>query len=319
MLFLKLLAVAVTPILAAAIGPSAKEALKDHLSATIDDMLKAGSPAARQQNVPNRQQNYVVNNLSNSEKIEKFFKLLETDGRFTFIVRILRNLVTHKNLIKNTYENNIPSVEIVQRLISNKIGLCHLKNSGLSGYRTEAAKKEKIKVYLQEFVITLETAVNIFYEKIAKFNSQNKKMEYIQKVLDQYELNLGGRPCLDNALEELMNAIMKPGFIWKGKTIPLNLWLEHDIQKYKNEILAPAIMSYYQSLNTNNLTIFKKKPKTKKIKQMWNFFQNKPLYTRLGPLDVPAYWDISHISRYKRLKIKKISTDTMKEYVNYMV
>lgn len=271
--------------------------------------------------------NNINNNATRKRKVDNFILLLEADGRFEFIVNLLRRLIRHENLIQNTYGKNWEkvtrngiSIFEIQNLITKTIGLCHLRNSGLRGIKSNPNRLKKIQVYLHEFVATLKTAVMVFYDKLSSFQTENTKTEFIQKVLDQYYINLGGAPCLDNALEELMNAIMTPTLHWKGKLKPIDLEKNNNIEYYKNEILAPAIMGYYRSLDENDLKKFKRLSSTKKVKQLWNVFKARPLYVIMNNPHLEGFIDIENLHEgVKRLQVKKMTTNTFKNYVNYMV
>jgi len=175
-----------------------------------------------------------------------------------------------------------------------------------------------MKVYLIELVGMLEMSISQFYIKLNELNTTNKQNEYITETLNQYDLNLGGRPCLDNAIEELMNTIMNPGFMWKGKNKPINFWKSNNIEYFKNIVLAPAIMSYYRSKQNENLNKFKKLCRENKMNEMWGVFSKKPIYTRTDPTQVPTFWNLKNINRLSNINIKKITTNTMENYVNFM-
>ena len=255
---------------------------------------------------------------NNVSLFDRFINLLVIDGRFEYIVSLFKNLIKYQNIVTNTYGNNIPGPREVVQLIRSKIGVCHLINSGFKGLITHEQKKLKMKVYLVELVSMVETALAIFFENVSKFNTENKQNDYIQKVIDKYFLNLGGRPCLDNAIDELLNSIMTPAFNWKGKSRPINFWNQSHVQYYKNQVIAPAMMSYLQSLDEMNQNSFKQKSSNNKINQMWNVFSKHQVWTRRNQSKLPDFWYLKNINRLSNYNIKKITTDTMQNYVNYM-
>ena len=251
------------------------------------------------------------NKISN---INKFLDLLKADDRFNFLVDMFEKLIIHRTLIQNKYKFGFVDVQRAKGNILNKIGSCHL-NTTLRGYAYNKKPKE-IRQYLTKLINQLNVYVDLFYQKINSLNSNSEKNELKQKILNQFHVNLGGRPCIDNALDALHESIINPGFTWNGKkeNYMIKRWNQQNKAMYKNQVLAPAIMSLYQSLTGENKTNFLNLNSTKRTNFMWNKIKEKELY--LGFPHLMGYMKINNFN--KTYPIKNITKELLNEYVEYM-
>jgi hypothetical protein len=151
--------------------------------------------------------------------VKYFVESLTRDGRFKYYTGLLGYLfvATPKAL---GFIKSFPNVE--PRVIINKlIGTCHIKpNQVPSKYLGEMRSQ---LVY-----------VSRAYKKMAP----SEQKEY----RDRLDRNLGGRPCLENTLEALVESLVEPVFEWTGKGIEPPLVKNN--ARYLNNVMAKAVASW---------------------------------------------------------------------------
>jgi len=206
---------------------------------------------------------------------------LYKDGRFEYYFNTLLKLekVADRVLYRiahgkfNHVSKNIQKVDPVTA-ITNIIGPCHynprprarLTNVTNVRKNLHLLKKKTPREYLMGLRKQFEY-VSLAYSKM----SQSNKKEY----LDRLDVELSGRPCLENLLESLVKELSKQEFIWKGKyTEPL---LQNNERYLGNKgLMNTAVQSWATSKNKptgwNNMNL-----KTRK-NVFWKMVKNLPLY-----------------------------------------
>ena len=198
---------------------------------------------------------------------------LTRDGRFKYYTGVLGYLfvATPKAL---SFIKSFPNVE--PRTIINKlIGVCHIRPDQVPSKYLGAMRSQLVYVARA-------------YRKM----DSNKQQEY----RDRLEGYLGGRPCLENTLEALMESLLEPVFEWTGKGIEPPLVKNN--ARYLNNVMAKAVSSWAA-----------KKPKglpknlNARKKMVWNMVKNRELHVRNAD-GIPMYTTPSRYNvngkRFKR-------------------
>ena len=221
------------------------------------------------------------------EKIKILTDAMKRDGRFDYYAKVIIKLV--KNILMviqniNTYGNvHAPAI------ISRKIAVCHITPE-------EVPSKYLANMYNQLVHVTKE---------YAKKSSSARK-----KYLDRLDSLLSGRPCLENMMSGMVEALYEPVFEWKGKSIDPPLVQNND--RYLGNVMAKAVTSWQQKLSNNNKAKLPNNLNKRKnifwgmVKNMELHVRNKngiPIYSR------PAFYNING------KKFKKSNLANTLEYI----
>ena len=208
----------------------------------------------------------------------KFVMDLHQDERFKYYAPLLNRLYVSIPRVL-TLIRNLPDAE-PRNLITHVIGVCHI--------RPEQVPAKYLGAMQNQLVYVARA-----YQKM----SPVQKKEYLNRL----DGHLGGRPCLENTIEALVESLVKPVLVWSGKNIdpPLN----KNNARYTNKVMAKAVLTWVQSANKNKV------PNSLNArKQMfWNMVKNRELHVR-NANGIPMY---STPSRYnvngKRFKASAVA------------
>ena len=208
--------------------------------------------------------------------VEYFVMSLRRDRRFTtYYAPILEKLfvLTTKTL---RYIKNNPSVA-PRNIITTAIGVCHINPSQVPSKYLGDMRKQL--VYVAKAYADMEPGDR-------------------KKYRDRLILSLGERPCLENILEALMEALVEPVFVWTGKGIDPPLIKNNS--RYLNNVIAKAISSWVGTKPKvpNNLN--------NKKQMFWNFVKKRELHVRnvhgIPVYTTPAQYNVNG-TRFKSYKL----------------
>ena len=206
------------------------------------------------------------------------------------------------------YIRNNPNLtdNYVQGEITRTISVCHLINA----VRASANRRRARENYLSNLRGQLKIAANIFTEQR---KTSSNKTNFDSKFLRTFKTQLGGRPCLENILDALTNAVSEPGLNWKGKNTPaLNVTTNGSIStsqsknRLRNLIIGGFMKDYYNSLNNRTKRAFNKNT-------YWTGIKNRNVLVTLPNGREPFYVKLSEIRNGK-----VISNEAFNMYKNYL-
>ena len=212
-----------------------------------------------------------------------FMRDLYKDGRFEYYFNTLLKLekVADRVLYRiahgkfNHVSKSIQNVDPVTA-ITNIIGPCHynprprVRLTNVTNVRKNLhlLKKKTPREYLMGLRKQFEY-VSLAYSKM----SQSNKKEY----LDRLDVELSGRPCLENLLESLVKELSKQEFIWKGK---YNEPLRQNNERYLGNkgLMNTAVQSWATSKNKIKPTGWNNMNLNTRKNVFWKMVKNLPLY-----------------------------------------
>ena len=167
--------------------------------------------------------------------------------------------------------------------------------------------------YVDEMETQLFIGIDLFFSQLDKITEETKKQVYVTQTLDKLDANVGGRPCLENAISGLIDAMTELAFEWKGKNKTIVWNTQNGKDNYKHRVIGSAVGSYAGSFNKNNQNVFNKKTKNEKSQMMYNKFKHLPVNLARTKFHVPTYWNVNKIPNGKTVTMEAID-----EYLNYL-
>ena len=258
--------------------------------------------------------NYNVNKLNDVSKLMDFnvegtqelmfnFMLkIKSDGRFSYLYGLLYGLLNNSMNILHYIKKHIRLYGIIpydiQDMIITRIGPCHFNES----LRDSKNKRVDGLYYLVNLILQF----NYFVKEYDKL----KKSKH-NKFFKTLEVNLGGRPCLENAIEALTMSIIEIGFEWKGKN-KMIMWNEIGKEYYKHGVIGAAVGSYVKSLSSENKQKFKEYSLMDRINMIYNKFKRYPVY--VGGIDeYPMFYNVDALPNGE-----VVTKEAISEYLNYI-
>ena len=213
---------------------------------------------------------------------KQFLMSLTEDGRFGYYVGVLTKLEnrTDETLTTIRYSYNKDPLSA----ITNIIGVCHYKprphkvvqNVGNVRKSLPQLKKKTPREYLQSF----RKQFAYVTKEYARMDDKNKK-----GYRDRLNSELSGRPCLENLLDSLAKALVKPEFVWIGKSKNFaNNPLVANNARYlgfgpnlggRKGLVNTALTTWAQS--KNKPVNWSNKNLTTRKKMFWNMIKNLPV------------------------------------------
>jgi hypothetical protein len=185
-----------------------------------------------------------------------------SDGRFKNNVKVLSRLVERINAVIKEINNKGEAHSTITTLI----GPCHINAN-------EVPRKYLSSMYNQLKYVSNE--YNSF--------SKEKKKKYLDELSDK----LGERPCLENLLDGMADAIATSAFEWRGKSKMFEVSpLLQNNERYLTRLIGPAISSWYSSLSRNNKKSLDNKDLNTRKKMFWNMIKSRniSIMTNNGPV-----------------------------------
>jgi hypothetical protein len=144
---------------------------------------------------------------------KQFLLSLSKDRRFDYYVEVLARLEHKSEQVLNVVRQNIEPLTAITSII----GVCHytprpqrvVQNVTNVRKSIPLLKKKTPREYLQSF----RKQFSYVSKEYSKMSSEQQKM-----YRDRLHSELSGRPCLENLLDSLAKALVKPEFVWIGKT-----------------------------------------------------------------------------------------------------
>lgn len=217
-------------------------------------------------------------NPKQDKMVAQFLKDLSTDPEKQFDKYYIPMF---KKLYSKGLKITAPTTKLLIDKIQRQIGPCHLNPT---------ASREISEKYLPQFVQQFLYIVTE-YTKL----SESKKSGFILNFADK----LGGRPCLENALHEGVEALLEPGFMWTGKQIKEPL-TARNMARYLNNVVRPALMSWKNSMNNANKLKLNNMSLNQKKNAFWNKIKNRNIHmlTRNG---IPTYGKVKEFNILGRM------------------
>ena len=302
--------------------------------------LCAKLKAAYAQNGPKTIKNIRMNlesNATNKKNFAFFIDLLNKDPRFKYASSVYTKVFksTNKvmefatkiaagffppNLHLQPYarrlkkQRKLKFLKMMKAKVTTLMGHCHINTTLNQYFNLEPALfSEKVMEHIRSLKNQMLMAINLFVVQLNNLKTNLEKNVYITKVLDKLDDNLGGRPCLENAIDALTNTMTETAFEWKGKN-KLIIWNTAEGKAdYKNRVIGSAVGSYTQSFNANNQRVFNSKNHLNKVEMMYNKFKYLPVYLVRNDQNVPRFWNVKNIPNNNNVTLNAIN-----EYVGYL-
>lgn len=204
--------------------------------------------------------------------IERFFRDKELKYYGELLNRLYSNITQTLGLINQTTPNNF---ELRKKIVVGHIGHCHMNSKNIP------------RKYLGRMYAQLVYVARAFHRM-----TETKKLSYLERLKGFIQVG----PCLENALDSLVEALVEPVFNWKGKRVsPL---LKNNA-RYLTHVVGPAMATWpssnknlservearIRSRVTNNKEVARRKLSALK-KLFWDKIKNLPLHvmTNQGPV-----------------------------------
>ena len=205
------------------------------------------------------------------------------------------------------YIRNNPNLtnNYIQGQITSTITACHLVQT----LNQSTNRRRTRDNYLSNLRGQLKIAANIFTEQR---NTSSNKTNFDSKFIRTFKSQLGGRPCLENVIDALTNAVAEPGLDWKGKNAPaLNVNAAGSAStqsknRLRNLIIGGFMKNYYNSLNNRVKRVFNKNT-------YWEGIKNRNVLVKLPNRQDPFYVKLGEIRNGK-----SISNEAFNMYKNYL-
>jgi hypothetical protein len=204
--------------------------------------------------------------------IERFFRDKELKYYGELLNRLYSNITQTLGLINQTDPNNF---ELRKKIVVGHIGHCHMNSANVP------------RKYLSRMYAQLVYVARAFHRM-----TETKKLSYLERLKGFIQVG----PCLENALDSLVEALVEPVFNWKGKRVSP---LVSNNARYLTHVVGPALATWgssnknlpaqvearIRSRVTNNKEVARRKLSALK-KLFWDKIKNLPLHvmTNQGPV-----------------------------------
>jgi len=211
---------------------------------------------------------------------KQFLTSLSKDGRFNYYVEVLAKLEYKVDSVLSVVKQNVDPLSAITGII----GVCHYKArprktvQNVTNIRKNILqlKKKTPREYLQSF----RKQFAYVAKEYSKMSTEDKNA-----YRDRLNSELSGRPCLENLLDSLAKALVKPEFVWIGKTknfennplVPNNvryLGFGQNLGRSKG-LINTAIKTWANSKNKPSNWENKNLETRKQI--FWNMIKNLPV------------------------------------------
>ena len=204
------------------------------------------------------------------------------------------------------YIRNNPNLtnDYIQGEIARTVTACHLVHTLNQSTNRRTARNN----YLSNLRGQLKIAAEVFVEQR---KTSSNKTNFDSKFVRTFKSQLGGRPCLENILDALTNAVSEPGLNWKGKNEPglvvnaSGTVASQSRNTLKNGIIGAFMKNYYNSLNNRAKSAFNKNT-------YWSGIKNRNVLVKM-PNRGPFYVKLSNLRNGKF-----ISNEAFNTYKNYL-
>ena len=214
-----------------------------------------------------------LKNKNNLQAVDIFIADLRLHGldyyanMFDRLNRLTSNL-QNRYEIGNLFEDPIQ----LKNEINRQIGLCHMLDTQRN------LNKQRIIAYT--YLPRLRNQLKYIASKYKQYKltpNQNTNLR-IRTFMNRYKTKLGGRPCLENALDAAIDMFVEFNFTWKGKNLnqPLMFPINNNTkQRYIRNVLIPALQSFQNSVAKNDE--YKKLNLKQRKNYFWNYIKKRPL------------------------------------------
>lgn len=259
--------------------------------ATFDSNANSG---IKRERIKSNYKNTPLYLFINDLKIEKLMYYAKS---FEKVRDVLRGEIFDLLRLYNKFNDNRKKVfpTYIKQLIDEKVGLCHLSNK-LSNNMSVNNKFFITKSYVEQLIGQMYYIADNYIEAKNRYKYKRTQNIFRKTFMKKYSKKLGGRPCLDNMLEEGVNMFLEKDFIWKGKNInrPLMLYNNNSQEIYLHEILIPALQSFHETEKIN--PEFKKLNLNQRKKYFWNFIKDRPIFT-INNDGLPVYTNLKYFDK----------------------
>jgi len=207
----------------------------------------------------------------NINKRIEFLESLHRDGRFEYYVKVLAKLETRVPEVLGRIVND------PQGTITKMIGVCHFSTRPQARVQNVTNVRKSLKALRKkdprEYLMGLRRQFAYVSRAYNKMNPPQRK-EY----RDRLHSELSGRPCLENMLDSLVKALVKPEFVWLGKTKAYeNTPLVTNNARYLGPkgLMNTAVTTW--ALSKNRPTNWNSKNVNTRKAMFWNMVKNLPV------------------------------------------
>jgi len=205
---------------------------------------------------------------------------MKRDGRFEYYVPVLNKLFFLSPRVLK-YLNNNYTTESPKTIINKTIGVCHYNVS-----------RETPRVYLKSMV-----------ERLVYVAKAYRKINH-KEYLDHLSSELSDRPCLENLLDSMIEALVGSVFEWLGKGYTVLIGPNNS--QYLNKIMTKAVMTWEIPKNTSNNLNARKN-------LFWNQVKNRTIVYANNKNTVPYNMRVLNYNK-KGEKFKNSNIAKMLEY-----
>jgi hypothetical protein len=268
-------------------------------------LLNVGNPLTKNnlaQMIPK-----LTDNIPEYKLLKVLWKYRNTPGfDSTYILAFLRLIKLEPEITKHIKENPQLTNQEINTGLTQAIMKCHFAQT-MATIRPENKVKYRGE-FLQMMRGQLRTMATLF--AAAKQKAPNKT-QFEQQFIQSFIKKVGGRPCMENLLEELVTSIVEVGVEWKGKNLQPAMLVAREGNKFristnngasqlKNQLFGLFMRNYYVSLNSRNKTAFNKS-------RFWEAVKNRPVHARNARGNV-AHLKVSNIHNARTLANKAFDT-----------
>lgn len=204
--------------------------------------------------------------------IVRFFMDEELKYYGKLLNRLYSNITRVLGLMNQTVPTNF---ELRKNIVVSQIGHCHMSPANIP------------RKYLSRMYSQLVYVARAFHRM-----KEHQKLAYLERLKGFIQVG----PCLENALDSLVEALVEPVFNWKGKRVSP---LSRNNARYLTHVVGPALATWASSnknlsaqvearirsrVKNNNEVNRRKFSALKKL--FWNKIKNLPLHvmTNQGPV-----------------------------------
>lgn len=209
---------------------------------------------------------------------------MKADGRFEYYGSVLYKLFYHSmrilRYLNNNYTNKSPKT-----IITETIGVCHYN-----------VNRETPRVYLKSMI-----------ERLVYVAKEYQKINH-KKYFDRLFSELGDRPCLENLLDSMIEALVGPVFVWEGKGSTALIGLNNS--KYLNKIMTKAVITWKLPKNTPEILNVRKR-------LFWNQVKNRTILYANNVNTIPYNMRVLNYNKNGK-KFKESALANTLEYKEYI-
>ena len=144
-------------------------------------------------------------------------------------------------------------------------------------------------------------------ERLVYIAKEYQKINH-KKYFDRLFSELGDRPCLENLLDSMIEALVGPVFVWEGKGSTALIGLNNS--KYLNKIMTKAVITWKLPKNTPEILNVRKRI-------FWNQVKNRTILYANNVNTIPYNMRVLNYNKNGK-KFKESALANTLEYKEYI-